>query len=315
MPALSRRQLLAKKQLNSSGSNNGKNIPPDPSPITIDDVPEPSKKSPQSLKVQILERDSLISLLETRVSALEAEVLELRNSGDQATKSLSRRTETLVERNRDLSLTNSSLKSLKRKAETALTQELAKRQKRIKRLERECSSVNNGSIASISGLKEELEQKSAHITQLERDLDSAHTHILSRDSTITSLKVDLRDKQVSITATRKRLYASQKQVQRAQSSLKELRADYKQLHVWNPMSRGQYSSEARKLARDLTLAGCAAGKVVFAVKSCAEAFGIKIRRRFMSRRTVSRAVDEGGKYGEIQLAREILNAPGMQNPT
>jgi hypothetical protein len=38
-----------------------------------------------------------------------------------------------VEQNRNLSLTNSSLKSLKRKAETALTQELAKQQKRIKK--------------------------------------------------------------------------------------------------------------------------------------------------------------------------------------
>jgi hypothetical protein len=103
MPALSRRQLLAKKQLNSSGSNNEENIPPDPSPITIDDVPEPSKQSWQSLKVQILERDSLISLLETQVSALGAEVLELRNSRDQATESLSQRTETLVEQNHNLS--------------------------------------------------------------------------------------------------------------------------------------------------------------------------------------------------------------------
>jgi hypothetical protein len=74
MPPLSRWQLLAEKQLNSSGSNNDKNIPLNPSPITIDDVPEPPNQSRQSLKVQILERDSLISLLETRVSTLEAEV-------------------------------------------------------------------------------------------------------------------------------------------------------------------------------------------------------------------------------------------------
>ncbi|KAJ6547032.1 hypothetical protein B0H19DRAFT_990256, partial [Mycena capillaripes] len=49
----------------------------------------------------------------------------------------------------------------------------------------------------------------------------------------------------------------------------------------------------------------------FAVMSCAEAFGIKIRQRFMSRRTVARAIDEGGKYGEIQLGREIMDSAGF----
>jgi hypothetical protein len=30
----------------------------------------------------------------------------------------------------------------------------------------------------------------------------------------------------------------------------------------------------------------------------------------MSVRTVGWVVDEGGKYGEIQLAQEVMNAPG-----
>ncbi|KAJ7903753.1 hypothetical protein B0H14DRAFT_2554995 [Mycena olivaceomarginata] len=120
MSALSRQQLLAKKTAEFIRQ-------------TFPNHHRQCSRTTQTLKVQILERDSLISLLETQVSALEAEVLELRNSCDQATKFLLRRTETLVEQNRNLSLTNSSLKSLKRKAETALTQELAKRQKRIKK--------------------------------------------------------------------------------------------------------------------------------------------------------------------------------------
>jgi hypothetical protein len=40
---------------------------------------------------------------------------------------------------------------------------------------------------------------------------------------------------------------------------------------------------------------------------------INIRRRFMSARTVGRAIDEGGKYGEIQLGREIMDAKGTDN--
>jgi Ni,Fe-hydrogenase I small subunit len=77
------------------------------------------------------------------------------------------------------------------------------------------------------------------------------------------------------------------------------------------MADGQYNSAAQKLAWDLIHTGCATGKAVSAVQSCAEAFGIKIHRKFMSRRTVSRAIDEGGKYGELQLGREILNSEGM----
>ncbi|KAF8194405.1 hypothetical protein K438DRAFT_1506859, partial [Mycena galopus ATCC 62051] len=75
---------------------------------------------------------------------------------------------------------------------------------------------------------------------------------------------------------------------------------------------GQYTAESRELARSLTYAGCSAGKVEFAVRACAQAFGIEIRhKRFMDRRTVGHAIDEGGKYGEIQLGREIMHATGF----
>ncbi|KAJ7031022.1 hypothetical protein C8F04DRAFT_900538, partial [Mycena alexandri] len=78
---------------------------------------------------------------------------------------------------------------------------------------------------------------------------------------------------------------------------------------------GQYTAVARELARTLTYAGCAAEKIEYAVKACAKAFGIKIRRRFMSARTVARAIDEGGKYGILQVGQEIMNAPGLSDGT
>ncbi|KAK7015941.1 hypothetical protein R3P38DRAFT_2907944, partial [Favolaschia claudopus] len=92
---------------------------------------------------------------------------------------------------------------------------------------------------------------------------------------LLSLQSALRQTQSALNGTRQRLYASQK-----------------------------------KLGRDLTRTGCAAGKVESAVRACAEAFGITIRGGFMSRRTVGRVIDEGGTFSELQLAREILNAPG-----
>ncbi|KAJ7673696.1 hypothetical protein DFH06DRAFT_978939 [Mycena polygramma] len=98
---------------------------------------------------------------------------------------------------------------------------------------------------------------------------------------------------------------------RAQEALKRSQKEYKILRTWNPRKNGEYHAASRELARNLTFAGCSAGKVEFAVRSCATAFGIKIRQRFMSRRTVARAIDEGGKYGEIQLGKEIMDAPGF----
>jgi hypothetical protein len=156
-----------------------------------------------------------------------------------------------------------------------------------------------------------LDDKSALILKLKSDLRSARSLLDSRTTTITSLDIALREKQTSSTTTRNRLYAVQKQAERAKKTLKETKAAYDSLRKWKPTMRGQYTAAARELARNLIHAGCAAGKVEFAVRSCAEAFGIKIGSRFMSRRTVSRAIDEGGKYGEIQLAREIMDAPGM----
>ncbi|KAJ7460376.1 hypothetical protein B0H11DRAFT_1736725, partial [Mycena galericulata] len=76
-----------------------------------------------------------------------------------------------------------------------------------------------------------------------------------------------------------------------------------------------FTAAARALVRDLTSAGCSAGKIAFAVESCARTFGIEIKRAFISARTVGRVVDEGGKYGEMQLAREIMDAPGFVEST
>ncbi|KAJ7362822.1 hypothetical protein DFH08DRAFT_627347, partial [Mycena albidolilacea] len=68
-----------------------------------------------------------------------------------------------------------------------------------------------------------------------------------------------------------------------------------------------YIADARRLARKLLSCGCAKGKVCLALQTCAEIFDIAIIGTFMTRRTVARVRDEGGKYGEIQLAREIMD--------
>jgi hypothetical protein len=165
-------------------------------------------------------------------------------------------------------------------------------------------------LAEVLGLKGSIDIKSHHIIDLERDLAAATNQISSYHTTISSLQLSLRDKQSSLTAARNRCYAIQKQAQRAKRTLKETTTAFKTLQTWQPTKNGQYTAVARALARDLTQAGCSSGKIAFAVESCARAFGIEISRAFMSSRTVGRVIDEGGKYGEIQLGSEILNAPG-----
>ncbi|KAF7344413.1 hypothetical protein MSAN_01922500 [Mycena sanguinolenta] len=295
MPPPSKRQAIGRKVGTSKGYHD-ENTPLDTAPVAVNETVEAPKPLSRSLKVQIQEKDAIISRLEARICAIET---------------FSKQNQDLSERNQNLSLTNHSLKSLKRKAEESMSREVAKWQKRIKRLERERTTAKDDNTALILGLEAELEERTVDITGLQVALTSARNDILYRDSTIDHLKSEVKEKQATINAIRKRLYASQKQSKRAQTSLKQVQTNYTRLRTWNPKKNGQYHSVSRKLARDLTRAGCAAGKVAFAVESCAEAFGITIRGRFMGRRTVGRAIDEGGKYGDIQLGQEIMNAPGF----
>ncbi|KAJ7485528.1 hypothetical protein FB451DRAFT_1127711 [Mycena latifolia] len=309
MPRPKRRQGLT-HHLNhgaSSSSDDEENISPEDLPIVVDGSRSKSPIPPKTLKAQITEKDTRIAELEGLVSALSAHRLQLQVAHDQ----LSLDNQNLRHQKRTLVVANTSLNCLKRKAETTFHAELNKRHKRIKRLERERTTKQEGNTATLSSLQDTLNENSMHIFQLQRDLASANKLLTSRDSTIISLQSHLKEKQSALTQTRSLLYASRKQTQRAQTSLQEIRKAYRQLQTWNPMEHGSYSAASRELARDLSYAGCSAGKVEFVVKSCARAFGIKIRRRFMSRRTVGRAIDEGGKYGEIQLAREIMEAPGF----
>ncbi|KAJ7436598.1 hypothetical protein FB451DRAFT_1453881 [Mycena latifolia] len=295
MPRPKRRQGLT-HHLNhgaSSSSDDEENISPEDLPIVVDGSRSKSQIPPKTLKAQITEKDTRIAELEGLVSALSAHRLQLQVAHDQ----LSLDNQNLRHQKRTLVVANTSLNCLKRKAETTFHAELNKRHKRIKRLERERTTKQEGNTATLSSLQDTLNENSMHIFQLQRDLASANKLLTSRDSTIISLQSHLKEKQSALTQTRSLLYASRKQTQRAQTSLQEIRKAYRQLQTWNPMEHGSYSAASRELARDLSYAGCSAGKVEFVVKSCARAFG--------------RAIDEGGKYGEIQLAREIMEAPGF----
>ncbi|KAJ6461405.1 hypothetical protein C8R45DRAFT_912233 [Mycena sanguinolenta] len=283
--------------------DNDENLPPD-DPVP---PPAPTGTKPKSLRTQIADKDGRIAELEAVNTAIRTEAIGLRTDLHQLRITY----DTLLSKSNLISIANRSLKSLKRKADSTHVEDLGKKHKRIRRLEHERDKKAEQNSATILSLEHCVHDNEKELARLRLDLASAKSLVTSHETLIQKLTSTLREKQSTLKTVRDRLYASQKQVKRAKMSSKQAQIKYTRLRTWNPKTDGQYHSVSRKLARDLTRAGCAAGKVAFAVESCADAFGITIRGRFMGRRTVGRVIDEGGKYGEIQLGQEIMNAPGF----
>lgn len=75
------------------------------------------------------------------------------------------------------------------------------------------------------------------------------------------------------------------------------------------LHKGVYSPVAWDLARVLTKAGCSRDYVGKVISSVCKSAGIEVKGE-MSRRTVGRAILEGGIAAKIQLAHEVLQAEG-----
>ncbi|THV08108.1 hypothetical protein K435DRAFT_641387, partial [Dendrothele bispora CBS 962.96] len=74
---------------------------------------------------------------------------------------------------------------------------------------------------------------------------------------------------------------------------------------------GVYCKQARSLARAMTAAGCSRQKVGQLMRLMARTFGIELKFS-MSRRTVSRAILEGGVAAKLQVAYEVLHTDGKR---
>ncbi|KAF8202587.1 hypothetical protein K438DRAFT_1757917 [Mycena galopus ATCC 62051] len=74
--------------------------------------------------------------------------------------------------------------------------------------------------------------------------------------------------------------------------------------------KGVYTTHARKLARIMVDSGCARGKVGTLMERIGQIFGVHINRK-MSRRTVSRAVAEGGIAAKMQSTFELSLNKGI----
>ena len=83
----------------------------------------------------------------------------------------------------------------------------------------------------------------------------------------------------------------------------------KENRVLNLKSEGPYHPKAHELARALTAAGCSQKFVSTVIQTVCQHAGVTVQGQ-MSRRTVKRAIEEGGIMAEIQLAHELIHTKG-----
>jgi hypothetical protein len=108
-----------------------------------------------------------------------------------------------------------------------------------------------------------------------------------------------------VAALRKKNKALQQRVQRAAGILSQSITRAKSKRTFGRVTqKGIYTIQARKLARIMVDAGCARGKVGSLMERVGDIFGVHINRS-MSRRTVSRAIGEGGVAAKMQITYEL----------
>lgn len=74
--------------------------------------------------------------------------------------------------------------------------------------------------------------------------------------------------------------------------------------------KGVYTPEARALCRTLVDAGCSQELVGKVIRKVCQTAGMTLKGKTVSRRTVSRAIAEGGVAAELQIGYELAEARG-----
>ncbi|KAJ7708165.1 hypothetical protein B0H17DRAFT_1191658 [Mycena rosella] len=180
-------------------------------------------------------------------------------------------------------------------------------------------------LAKLS-LSIELKEGAVSLTIAERSLAFA---ITARDEALevavharASLQRRQNDTDVQIAKYKRVLGESQKKIRSLQTkNLRSLRSRTKAAkkattaaevnqNRWELMKNGVYTAQAKGLMRVVEKAGCAQGKVGAVIHSIAKAAGLIVKGK-MSRRTVQRALIEGGVAARIQISHEAAQADGL----
>ncbi|KAJ6451181.1 hypothetical protein C8R45DRAFT_1113723 [Mycena sanguinolenta] len=218
-----------------------------------------------------------------------------------------------------LSQTESTLTILRRNYAT-----LSKRNSDLYRLLRtECRKIQRYAETKLA-LGTELKEQSSllHIAEEDRDAALASRDLVTESENRMRELLNQSDAETArlkslLHNSRQKIRAIQMQNLRSCHSRDSARAKAQQaLEVskvktrWNVRKGGTYTADARAMARALVRAGCSQEKVGEMIQYVGRMAGRSVHQR-MSRRTVQRALIEGGVAARIQLAHEMSQADGV----
>jgi hypothetical protein len=247
------------------------------------DTPEPSV-------------ESLKSSLGSTHKELESANVHLKKAQDQI--------QTLEEKSKDL---YSTLRVERRKIQCTTARKLL--------LEKQIKLLKSIELPSVKG-------DAAHAIQLLEETKSENIHLESRLSRLlekctleaSHSKQKESDMKAQLVAFKKRTRNLQKRCDRMPEikarAIKHAKnyAD-KENRTHKLLHKGVYSPQARELARMLVAAGCSRVYVGEVIKKVCKSAGVTVHGN-MSRRTVSRAILEGGIAAQIQIGHELAQADG-----
>ena len=147
----------------------------------------------------------------------------------------------------------------------------------------------------LGGLHEDAMETSEHITNL---MEGAATEIALCKEKLAQSKLEVR-------ALKARLDRApgirERDLQKALGKMQ------KNQQVFDLMAKGIYTPQARALARNLVTAGCSQDSVGILIQKIAHTVGVQVPV-VMSRRTVHRAIAEGGIAAKMQLGMQVQKA-------
>jgi hypothetical protein len=120
------------------------------------------------------------------------------------------------------------------------------------------------------------------------------------------------DSKATIDAQRKQIKAQKQRLRRSIRGLSRVVERAKKKWSFCRLTqKGIYSAQARRLARVMADSGCARSKVGPLMVRIGEIFGIRVDRA-MDRRTVGRAIEEGGVAARMQVIYELSKSSGTR---
>jgi len=150
----------------------------------------------------------------------------------------------------------------------------------------------------LGGLHEDAMETSEHITNL---MEGAATEIALCKEKLAQSKLEVR-------ALKARLDRApgirERDLQKALGKMQ------KNQQVFDLMAKGIYTPQARALARNLVTAGCSQDSVGILIQKIAHTVGVQVPV-VMSRRTVHRAIAEGGIAAKMQLGMQVAGAKSL----